>query len=250
VSCSLLHVTGPRRQIAVARIDLASLTSAAHQHNSTVNDAVLAAVAGALRRLLAARGETLDSFRVTIPVAGRRTPRVGEAGNDNAPLVVEIPGGGQPAARLQRISATVRAARTVVTGPSPATLLGPVFRVVAAGGGYRSYLRHQRRFHTIVSDLRGPDRPVGFAGSAIESIIPISVGELGNVTLTFVALSYAGTLTVTAVADPDAARDLRVLMDALQSELDAIAGERRSPDEPGPKALSVKKTATQAGGIR
>jgi hypothetical protein len=87
-------------------------------------------------------------------------------------------------------------------------------------GAYRWYLRRQRRFHTIVSNIRGPCRAVTLAGSSVESIFPLAVDDLGNVTVTFMALSYAGMLTVTAIADPDHLPDLPILMDALQTELD------------------------------
>jgi diacylglycerol O-acyltransferase len=100
-------------------------------------------------------------------------------------------------------------------------MFGPLFRVLAAVGAYRYYLRHQRRFHTIVSNLRGPSEVRTLAGSTVESIIPISVGELGNVAVTFVGLTYAGTLTITAIVDPAAFPDLPLLLSALQEELGA-----------------------------
>jgi len=42
-------------------------------------------------------------------------------------------------------------------------------------------------------------------------------------TVTVVALSYAGTFTVTVSADPDQVPDLPVLASALQEELDALS---------------------------
>ena len=54
--CSLNQPTGPRRQLAVARADLAAVRAAAHRHGATTNDAVLVAVAGALHHVLLRRG--------------------------------------------------------------------------------------------------------------------------------------------------------------------------------------------------
>jgi diacylglycerol O-acyltransferase / wax synthase len=98
----------------------------------------------------------------------------------------------------------------------------PLLRVFAAAGLYRLYMNHQRRLHTLVSNVHGPDRPLTLAGAPIESVIPVSVAEAGNLTVTFVALSYADTLTVTIIADPDRVPDLPVLTAALQTELDAL----------------------------
>ena len=51
---------------------------------------------------------------------------------------------------------------------------------------------------------------------------PLAVGESGNVTVSFLVFSYAGTLSVTVMADPDRVPELRDLTAALQSELDVL----------------------------
>ena len=51
---------------------------------------------------------------------------------------------------------------------------------------------------------------------------PGRVGPGGNIPVYFEVLSYAGTLTVTAIADPDHFPDLDTLTDALRDELDLI----------------------------
>jgi diacylglycerol O-acyltransferase len=61
-----------------------------------------------------------------------------------------------------------------------------------------------------------------FAGAEVKAIIPVSVGEAGNIIVSFTVLSYAGTLTITAVADPDHVPDLPILTRALQAELASI----------------------------
>jgi diacylglycerol O-acyltransferase len=90
-------------------------------------------------------------------------------------------------------------------------------------------MNHQRRLHTLVSNVRGPDRPLTLAGAPVAAIVPVSVGEAGNLTVNFVALSYAGTLTVTVTADPDRVPDLPVLAAALQAELDALTTAPAGP---------------------
>ena len=47
-----------------------------------------------------------------------------------------------------------------------------------------------------MSNVPGPEEPLALAGRKIEMIWPVAVGQSGNVTVTFDALSYAGTLTV------------------------------------------------------
>ena len=50
---------------------------------------------------------------------------------------------------------------------------------------------------------------------------PVS-SVMGNVTVAFAALSYAGTLAVTVVADPDHCPDLTFLGTQLQDQLDQL----------------------------
>ena len=54
---------------------------------------------------------------------------------------------------------------------------------------------------------------------------PVST-VMGNVTVAFAALSYAGTLTVTVVADPDQCPDLNFLGTQLQDQLDQLVRSR------------------------
>ena len=226
-ACSLLRPTGPRRRLATCRADLAALHSAAHELGGTVNDAAMSAVAGALHVLLARRGEQVPVLRVAVPVGARST--TADQGNAVTPVVVGLPACGDVATRCRGHRGPGAAARPGAEGPSMLTLLAPVVRWVAALGGYRYYLTHQRRLHTLFSNLRGPARPFALAGARVRAMIPVVVGDNGNIAVTFVAVSYAGTLTVTIVADPDAVPDLDALAEALQDELDQITGRAGSP---------------------
>jgi WS/DGAT/MGAT family acyltransferase len=223
--CSLLRVTGTRRRALVVRVPVAGLRDAAHRHDAGVHAALLTAVAEALRRLLDGRGETIDAVRVAVPVG---TPRAaGEtAGNAVSPLLVTVPVTGPRGRRMARVAAEVRRRRDGAAGPAPITVLGGWFRLVAGLGGYRWYMTRQRRLHTLVSYVRGPAAPVRLGGAVVRDMIPIAVGGTSNITVAFLALSYAGSLTVTAVADPDRCPDLDRLGRDLAAELTAIAAPR------------------------
>ena len=113
-------------------------------------------------------------------------------------------------------------------------MLGWLFRPLAALGGFRWFMDHQHRFHTLVSHVRGPAEPVTFAGCPISSAIPAGVGPGGNIPVHFEALSYAGTLTVTVIANPDHFPDLATLADALRAELAVIVDRPRHDAENAP----------------
>ncbi len=220
--CSLVVRTGPRRTVTAVTVDHAALRAAAHRHRATTNDAVLVAVAGALTQVLRTRGESVDRLTVTVPVSGRNADEGPALGNLVSPLLVHVPARGPIGKRLARVAEAVRAGKAAATGPPPIALLGWAFRPLARLGGFRFYMNRQRRFHTLVSHVRGPDRPVAFAGHLVHSAIPIGVGEGGNITAHIEVLSYAGEVTVAAVLDPDHFPERHLLATCLQTELSTL----------------------------
>jgi diacylglycerol O-acyltransferase len=217
---SLNRPTGPRLRLAVARAGLAPVRDLAHACGATVNDVVLTAVTGALHTLLDARGEHLATVVVSVPVSARATTTSSRLGNEVGVILVSLPLTGRAGDRLSRIAAITRVRKAPTRGSS-ASMLAPAFRALAALGVLRWFIDHQRRISTYVTDLRGPAEPLTFAAAPVEDVIAVTT-VTGNVTVAFAALSYAGELTVTVVADPDRCPDLPVLAAALQAELDTL----------------------------
>ncbi|WP_133251995.1 wax ester/triacylglycerol synthase domain-containing protein [Actinomycetospora cinnamomea] len=224
--CSLLAPTGRRRAVAVVRVEREPLRAHAHRHGATTNDALLAAVGGALGRVLTDRGEAAPAtVQVAVPVSARRSAAGAPGGNAVSPMVVAVPTAGDPATRLAAVAMRSRELRSgAAAGPPPIAVLSGLFRLVATLGGYRRYLAHQHRMHTLVTHVRGPGTAVTVAGATVRAVVPLAVGESGNVTVSFEALSYAGTLTVAVVVDPDAVGDPGGLADALRGELHRMSG--------------------------
>jgi len=219
--CSLNQPTGRNRRFAVARADLAALASTAHARGGTINDALLTAVAGALAAGLRERGESADSFVISVPVSDRRDASATQLGNRVGVMPVEVPAGGDPMGRLAAIIAITRVGRRTRGRAASATLLGPAFRVLAGFGLFQWFVNHQHVVTTFATNMHGPRSPITFLGATVTDFIPVT-STTGNVTVTFAALSYAGTLTVTVIADPDTCPDLKVVVAELQGQLDAL----------------------------
>ena len=100
-------------------------------------------------------------------------------------------------------------------------MLGPVFRLLAKLGLYQRFINHQRRIHTFVSNIKGPQALLTLLGCPITDIVPLSVAP-GNVTVSFTALSYHRSLVITIAADPDTCPDLDQLHQELQHQLDIL----------------------------
>jgi hypothetical protein len=137
-------------------------------------------------------------------------------------MLVDVPTGGDVGDRLAQVESAVRAHKEAATGPPPIAIMGGLFRLLARLGGYRFYMNHQHRFHTLVTHVRGPIEPVRLGGNEVIAAIPVGVGEGGNMTAYFEVLSYAGMLTIAVIVDPDHGPDLDDLARRLEDELNSI----------------------------
>ena len=97
----------------------------------------------------------------------------------------------------------------------------PAFLLLARTGMLSWFTSHQRVVQTFVTNLRGPGDPLTFGGAAVRAIIPIP-STTGNVTVTFAAASYAGTLRITILSDPARTPDAAALRHELSAEVQAL----------------------------
>ena len=218
---SLNAPIGPRRRLAVVRLDLATAKRVAHRHGGTVNDLVLDLAAGGLRALLRARAEPVDGMRLntTIAVSLRPAGAPAEAGNRTGAMVVRLPlGEPDPAARLSLVAGeTTLAKRDQLFGASNALLAG-----LARLGLARWFSRRQHWTNLVESNVAGPEAPIRMLGAPVLDLVPIGC-LIGNMAVSFLALSYAGQLTITVQVDADRFPDLPVLMSAMWQDWTTLA---------------------------
>jgi diacylglycerol O-acyltransferase / wax synthase len=167
------------------------------------------------------RGEAIDELVVSVPVSGREAGGGGRLGNQTGVIPVSVPTVGEPIRRLETIAGVTQRRRSGPRGSS-AALFGPVFRVLAKLGAFRWFIDHQRLVHTFVTNLRGPETRLSLLDATVSDVIPVSM-TMGNVTVAFAVFSYAGSLTVTVIADPDRWPDLPVLVEHLQLQFDWLS---------------------------
>jgi diacylglycerol O-acyltransferase len=221
---SLSKPTGPERRLDVVTADLAAVRALGHACGGTVNDVVLAAVAGALRALLASRGEELPRVTVSVLVSARQAAGDGQPGNRIGVMPVTVPADGDLGARVTRVAAITRERKSRARGES-AALLVPGFLLLARTGLLRWFVNHQRLVQTFVTNLRGPEERLTVAGAPVRAMIPVPA-TTGNVPVTFGVLSYAGALRIAVLSDPGRMPDAPALAAALRAEL---AGTARVP---------------------
>jgi diacylglycerol O-acyltransferase len=214
---SLNRTTGAGRRLTTVDVPLARLAHVGHSLGCTVNDILLTAVAGAMAGTLERRGERPTELVVSVPISLRRGTTADTLGNQTGVVPLRIPTLTDQRARLRRVVAMshARGAGTRGTSAGP---MGLMFRALGALGLFQVFIDHQRLVHTFVTNVRGPDERVLFAGHEISAVIPVAVTP-GNVGVCFDVLSYAGRLVVTVVADADILPEQERLTSLLADEL-------------------------------
>jgi diacylglycerol O-acyltransferase / wax synthase len=218
---SLNHPVGTRRRLAIVRGRLDRTKQLAHAHQATVNDVVLAAVAGGLRQLLASRGEDVQGLmqRAMVTISVHHEQPGQAQGNKPGWMMVPLPlGEPDPVRRLALIAAETAARKHK---PRPEAGTG-IFRFVAAQRLWYRHFPQQRSVNLVVSNAPGPPAPLYLAGARLLELFPM-MPVMGNLTLVVAVVSYAGQLNLTAVADRDGCPDLEVFTQGVRSALDDLA---------------------------
>jgi hypothetical protein len=208
-------------RLASVECPLEPLLHTARQAAATVNDAVLLAVGETLRAVAAGRGERLRRLRVSVPVAGQPQPGNRLGRNQVGAFVATVPEhrpGEDDRALLSRIAAGTRIRKLLARGYAGPPALSLVLTVLGRLGWYRPLFSRQRAILTLVTNLRGPQRPVYLDGVRVRSLTPVSPA-LGNVSVIFAAVSYAGVLRVTARLDRSVWPDEQLLVRTLAASL-------------------------------
>ena len=228
------------RWAAFALDDFLALRAAA---GCKVNDVLLAVITGALRRCLERRGVALTGLRVraAVPVNVRDEGERLAPGNRIRMVAPALPVGlADPVARLRAIAAETRP-RLEKSGEGRAleTLIGFAGWLPAPITRVASWLSAGTiLFSTLCTNVTGPREVQHLLGRRIVEIYPI-VPLFSEVGLEFAALSYAGRLTVTVVADPALVPDVEQVPDDLreaEAELRASLGVAAGASTVGPSA--------------
>ena len=218
---SINRATGPRRRLSTVTVPLDEVVEAAHRRGCTVNDILLTAIGGALAGLLSRRGERPSELVISVPVSVRRSTTADRLGNDTGVAPVAVPTFGEPLVRLSEVAARTRPRRDAGYRGASAAPLGVALRLLGRLGVFQVFIDHQRLVHTFVTNVRGPSAHLSLAGHRIREIVPVATTP-GNVGVCFDVLSYAGTLGVTIVADPELVPEQEALTKLVADEIAAL----------------------------
>jgi diacylglycerol O-acyltransferase len=216
------QVVGPHRMVHWIRIDLAGMRAVAQRLDATVNDLVLAMVAGGLRRFLLRRpgSVTAAPLRVALPAHTAHRAEPGVLGNRATAWIVSLPTNVADAAeRLAR----VRKATATLGGRPGHGGIETLFAVAEALGGralgLAVRLRHWlHSYNLIVTSIPGPRTPRWLGGARLVEAYP-HIPLFRNQALGIAVASYDGALHVGLNADWEVIPTLPELADDLGASL-------------------------------
>jgi WS/DGAT/MGAT family acyltransferase len=222
---------GPHRRVHNVRASLDDFKTVKRAFGGTVNDVVLAVVAGAMRSWLRSRGVRTEGLelRALVPMSIRTEAEMSAGGNRIAamrgPLPVYVD---DPVERLRVVRESMAGVKEskqalgaeVIAGLqdfAPPTLLAQASRLNFS----------TRLFNLIVTNVPGPQFPLYLLGRELEELIPIAFLP-ENHALALAIMSYNGTVDFGLLADYDAMPDVDFVALAIRESLDELLEAARA----------------------
>jgi WS/DGAT/MGAT family acyltransferase len=222
---------GSARRFSLGRASLEDLKRLKDAYGTTVNDAVLAAVAGALRIWHLHRGVVPRDLKVMVPVSVRAENDWGTLGNRVVMLVVALPvSQDDPVLRLKTVHNTMQTAkRSAQVSAGDALVKASAFLPPQAVAGVSWAQAHYRAFNLLVTNVPGPQFPLYLRGRRLLELFgqaPLAA----NQGLSIAALSYDNKIGFGLLADHTLVPDVECLAEGIEAstnELRTLVPQRR-----------------------
>jgi WS/DGAT/MGAT family acyltransferase len=238
---SIEGTIGPHRRWAHSSASIDDVRTIRKAFGGTLNDVVLAAVAGGYRAVLLGRGDDADAavVRTLVPVSLRSEDAHGVPDNRVSAMLLELPVHiDDPVERLRSVQAHMVALKDshMTEAGGVVTLVGNLAPPMVVGTMTRLATRvlhrlPQRSVNTVTTNVPGPQFPLYCLGREMLAYYPF-VPIMHGVRIGTAILSYNGELSFGVTGDYDTAPDVDVLAAAIASgitDLCSLALEQGSP---------------------
>ncbi|MBK8900490.1 MAG: wax ester/triacylglycerol synthase family O-acyltransferase [Anaerolineaceae bacterium] len=189
----------------------------------TVNDVLVSAMTGALRRYMLSKGAPVDglNFRAAVPVNLRTPAEMGQLGNKFGIVFLSLPVGiGDPLDRLHEVRKRMLALKNSKEAPvalgilsamgmSPQDLQGTLVNLFGS------------KTTAVMTNVPGPPMPLYLAGQQIDELM-FWVPQSGRVSLGISIISYANRVHMGVATDVGLVPDPDVIMEGFYAEFDAL----------------------------
>jgi WS/DGAT/MGAT family acyltransferase len=193
----------------------------------TLNDVVLAACTGSLRRFLLDHGDGVDDrvVKAMVPVSRRTDDERGDTlGNLISLIIVDLPiDEPDPLVRLERLHAATRALKHddgLMDGAR--RIMEIADGVPALAGVLTKFVSQSIPMNLVITNIPGPPVPLYLQGAKVLRTYPY-VEVIDNEGLTMAVVSYDGQLFFGLTADRDVLPGLHELAAGIESEFATLA---------------------------
>jgi len=218
---------GPAREVAWSTFPLERLKRIGHSapEGATVNDVVLAVVAGALRRWLPQAGGIAQDLRVQCPVClHAREEEKGELGNRDSFMNVDLPiAEPDPQERLRLINAETGERKFDHDADALYAFFHALGRFRPLYKGVTRLTSGPREFALSVSNVPGPRDRAVILGHAVEQFCSFAE-PADRHALRISVISLEGELAFGLCSDPEAISKLDGLRGALADSISELEG--------------------------
>ena len=216
---------GVARRVAWSEpLPLDEVKHVAHSNRATVNDVLVAAMTGALRDYLRARGTLVDEIHAFVPFNLRPLdqPLPRSLGNRFGLVLLPLPVGVRTAAarlravkrRMDEIKGSPEGAIAYgmleLMGQTPAQVESAILDLFSAKGT------------AVITNVPGPREPVYLAGVPV-SAVAVWAPTSGSVSMSVSLFSYNGGVTVGVMADAGLVPDPGTMVEGFRSHLEKLA---------------------------
>jgi WS/DGAT/MGAT family acyltransferase len=205
-------------------IPLEEVKAVGHETGTTVNDVLLTAVAGALRRYLSGRGGPVQELTALVPFNLRPLdqPLPSDLGNRFGLVFLALPVGIED--RRRRLDEVHRRMEEIKHSPEGAVSYGVLDAIGRTPVQIEKLLVDliATKGSAVMTNVPGPRQPVYMAGTPVSGVLvwaPCS----GGVSMSVAIFSYAGEVTVGLMVDAGLVPDPEVIVSAFEREIGALS---------------------------
>jgi WS/DGAT/MGAT family acyltransferase len=212
----------PHRRIAIAPAELADFKLVKNAFGGTVNDVVLAVVAGALRDWLHSRGLRTEGLemKACVPVSIRAAEDDGSLGNRITQLIAPLPIHlADPVERLRAVSAAMAGIKESKQALGAELIAGAQDFAPPTILAQSTRMNFSTRFYNLlVTNIPGPQVPLYLLGRELEAMYPVAF-LAGDRALAIAIMSYNGRMSFGLIGDLDAMADIEVVAEGITHAL-------------------------------
>jgi WS/DGAT/MGAT family acyltransferase len=217
--------SSPRRHLAFLPRPLDDLRRIKGSFQTKLNDVVLAASAGAMRRLLERRGEEPVPLKTMVPVSVRDSGSAGELGNRISFMFVDLPcDEPDPRRRMRRIHAETSRRKRAGEPEGANDIVRSIARVpMPVQSAVSRFVASPRSFNLVVSNIPGLQEGLYLRGCELKEAYPV-VPLADRHALSIGVTNVGDGLYFGVYADRESLPDADAVAHDLEESIDELLG--------------------------